>query len=407
MKTTNQNIVAFQVALFLAWKSIIKNKGKVFMTIFVISLGFISSIIVYGMLQDTGFKIEQNFIDTTFGDIILEPFEHSLKIENVPNVMAKINSLPDIEGAAAINVLPGRLYDKGGNYISTQMLVVKPSDFERASQISTFLYRGDYLTESEKQGIFMGCLNLKTCSEFADSMPSIDVEVGKKVTAVFGTGETAELELVGNYKHSFANVENVNLMSEESAKEIFPNFDDTKADLIIIRTPNRDIVPSVLKELSFLDINAKISDWKEKLAFYSQTVDSFNIVGNLSFLIGVAVSIISVYIIIYINALSKKVQIGIMRAIGIRAKIISLSYTLQGFFFGVLGAILGVILTYVMIGYFLINPIYSSIGNLVPKVTAGMLSIVAIAIITSSTLTGYLASRRIIKQNILKSLSRE
>jgi len=407
MKTTNQNIVAFQVALFLAWKSIIKNKGKVFMTIFVISLGFISSIIVYGMLQDTGFKIEQNFIDTTFGDIILEPFGHSVKIENVPNVMAKINSLPDIEGAAAINILPGRLYDNGGNYISTQILVIKPSDFERASQISTFLYRGDYLTESEKQGIFMGCLNLKTCSEFADSMPSIDVEVGKKVNVVFGTGETAELELVGNYKHSFANVENINLMTEESAKAIFPNFDDTKADFIIIRTQNREIVPSVLKELSFLDINAKISDWKEKLAFYSQTVDSFNIVGNLSFLIGVAVSIISVYIIIYINALSKKVQIGIMRAIGIRAKIISLSYTLQGFFFGILGAVFGVILTYVMIGYFLINPIYSSIGNLVPKVTAGMLSIVAIAIITSSTLTGYLASRRIIKQNILKSLSRE
>jgi ABC-type lipoprotein release transport system permease subunit len=359
------------------------------------------------MLQDTAFKLEQNFIDTTFGDIILEPFEHSIKIENVDNIMKRLDFLPNIEGSVAINKVAGRLQDGGKNYIDTQILIVDPERFEKTSLIKSYLYQGDYLNEKERNGIFMGCLNLKTCSQFADSIPSIDVEVGKTVYATFSSGVKSNITLKGNYKHTFANVENVNLISEETASNIFPSFNKNMADAIMIRTANREIVPQVMKDLSFLGFDAKISDWKEKLAFYSQTVDSFSIIGNLSFLVGVIISAISVYIIIYLNALSKKVQIGIMRAIGIRSKIISLSYTLQGLFFGISGAILGLALTYLMIGYFMINPIYSSIGKLVPQASLNMLGLVAITIIIASTLTGYIASRRIIKQNILKSLSRE
>jgi ABC-type antimicrobial peptide transport system permease subunit len=96
-----------------------------------------------------------------------------------------------------------------------------------------------------------------------------------------------------------------------------------------------------------------------------------------------------------------------MRAIGIRSRIILLSYTIQGFFYGILGSILGAVLLSLMIGYFTISPILNPIGQLVPEVSLGIFALVAITIIVASTLTGYFASRRIIRQKILYLISNE
>jgi putative ABC transport system permease protein len=407
MRKTNQGAISFKIALFLAWKNVIKNKNKALLTILIISLGFISSIIVDGVLQDTGYKLEQDFIDTSFGDVILEPFEKNDKIKGVNNILKKIESIPYVEGASVLTKANGRLYDSRGGFIDTQILIVNPEDFEKASLIKSMLNEGDYLTENGKNNIFMGCLNLKSCSTFSDSTPNIDVDIGKIVLANFNNGVKANLTLIGSYKHSLATVENINIMSESTAKRLFSDYNEDTADAIIIRLQNRDLAQEAIQELAFLGIDARISDYKEKLAFYSQTVESFNIVGDLSFLIGVIVSAISVYIIIYINALNKKVQIGIMKAIGLKSIIISLSYAIQGLFYGILGSILGIGLTYLMILYFTLYPIQSSIGNLIPRVSISIFILVSIAIILSSTLTGYIASRRIIKKNILESISNE
>jgi putative ABC transport system permease protein len=231
--------------------------------------------------------------------------------------------------------------------------------------------------------------------------------MGKNVSAYFTNGISANLTLVGDYKHNLAAVEGINLISEQTAENIFPRYNSDQADEIIIRLQDKNMAQKVVNELSYLGVNAVISDWSEKLAFYSQVVDSFGIIGNLSFLIGVIISIIGVYIVIYINALNKKVQIGIMRAIGIRSRIILLSYTIQGFFYGILGSILGAVLLSLMIGYFTISPILNPIGQLVPEVSLGIFALVAITIIVASTLTGYFASRRIIRQKILYLISNE
>jgi ABC-type lipoprotein release transport system permease subunit len=406
-KTKNEKWITLKAAFFIAWKNISKNKGRVMLTVFMISLGFISSIIVYGMLKDTSSKLQQDFIDTTFGDVILQPLDHQLKIDNVSEILDKVNALPYVEGAAAINTVSARLYDSQGNYLDTQILIVDPNDFAKASLIGNMLNDGRYLTENEPSGIFMGCLNLNSCSSFTNSIPNIYGYVGKNISADFTNGISANLTLVGNYVHSLAAVEGTNLISEQTAENIFPGYNSNQADEIIIRLQDKSMAQTVVDELSYLGVNAVISDWNEKLAFYSQTVDSFGIIGNLSFLIGVIVSIIGVYIVVYINALNKKVQIGIMRAIGIRSRIISLSYIIQGFVYGVLGSILGGALLLLMIGYFTVSPILNPIGQLVPEASFGIFMLVAVTIIIASTLTGYFASRRIIRKKILDLISNE
>jgi lipoprotein-releasing system permease protein len=399
----NKNIILFSVGLFLAWKTLIKNKKKLVLTLFIISLGFISSIIVYGAIKDTTEKLQENFINTAFGDIVLEPNKYT-KISNSNNILKKIESIPDVVGYASINKQSARLYDSKGKFIEKEIWIVDPLDFSKATLIENFLNEGDYLTKDGNHEIFMGCLNIESCSRFPETISNIDVFVGKEVKIDFGNNILESYNLVGNYKHHFSYVENVILISKNSYKLLYPEFDFDSSELIIIRLDNKEKIKQVTNELAYLGVNSKINTYKEKLALYIEVTDSFNVVGHLSFLIGVIISAISVYIILYINALHRKVQIGIMRAIGIKSAVIKLSYTIQGFIYGILGSILGIILTYLMIIFFKFYPLVTAVGDLVPTVTARVYVQVALAIIIASTLTGYIVSRNIIRLNIINSI---
>lgn len=397
----------FYTSFFLAWKSIARNKKKFFLTLLIVALGFISSLIIYGVLKDTAYDLEQDLIDTYYGHIFLEPYDRHDKINNVQNIIEKIEIIPEVVGVVPINRFPARIYDSKGNYIDKEIWAVNPDRYSATSSVESLTFEGDYLERSDKDKIFIGCLNLKSCSNFADSMPNIDADVGDKISVKLSTGETGEFDIKGNYKHNFDTVADITLITEESAEQISESYDKNKADMILLRLSDRELTQKVIEELSFLGINAKIIGWEDKLSFYSGIIDSFDVVGNLSFLIGVVISAISVYVILHINILNKKVQIGIMRAVGIKSKIISFSYTLQGFFYGVFGSVFGIIFTLTTISYFKINPIVTPIGNLVPQAAFKIFMLVASAIIIASTLTGYFVSRKIVKLNIIESIANE
>ena len=86
-------------ALFIAKKNILKNRKSLFLTIFIISLGFISSIIIWGVLQDTGHDMQENYIETNMGHVILESYEENEKIENElrEKIDYLISGIPNIQ----------------------------------------------------------------------------------------------------------------------------------------------------------------------------------------------------------------------------------------------------------------------------------------------------------------------
>jgi putative ABC transport system permease protein len=406
-ESSNENIgrkyKLLSLSIFLALKNISKNKKAAVLTLFIISLGFISSIIIYGLILDVKFVMEQNFIDTFVGYITIEPIEKGEKIKNVDNIIKKIENLPEIEGIASIQKRAGRLYDKKGDYISGEIWIINPDDYLKASAIEKLHFTGDFLNRKSYGEMSLGCSNIKSCSSTPE-VDAIDSDIGETINVFFSSGETENFSLVGVYKQGLSLVEQLIFINQLTAENIFEDYDPNEADFIIIRLPNRDLTDHVIKEISFLGIGADISGWKEKAVVYSETIKGFEVVGNMSFSIGIIISVITVYIILYINILNKRVQIGIIRAIGIETKIISLSYIIQGLFYGIFGSFLGILLTLLMIGYFTLNPIVTNIGKLTPMVNSQAFFWVSITIVISSVLAGYWVSRRIIKQNILNSI---
>jgi putative ABC transport system permease protein len=121
-------------------------------------------------------------------------------------------------------------------------------------------------------------------------------------------------------------------------------------------------------------------------------------------MLGLLISAISIYVILFINILNKKTQIGIIKAIGIKSKVVALSYIMLSFFLGIIGSILGVGLTLLMVKYFEFNPIHTGVGELVPQVDLEIFLFVGTAIILASVISGYIVSKRITKQNIIEAI---
>lgn len=390
-------------AFFIAKKNILRNKGVLIFTIFIISLGFISSIIIYGALQDTSYDLQENYIETIAGHITLEPYDDKEKIENVENVLKKVKVLPKVLGAAAITEKSARLYDSNGDYIDTEIYVVDSEKFSYSSVVPGLFNEGDWLSKGEKDKIVLGCMNIKKCNEI-EAFDTIDINVGESFLVAPTGYESTELVLKGIYDHRFIDIERISYVNKETANEIFGDYDSSEADKIIIRLSEREYTEETIEELNKMNLNLKISDWKEETSKHSSVIDSFLIIGDLSFFIGVIISAISIYVILYINIMNKKRQISIIKAMGIKSRVVALSYVFLSLFLGVLGSIAGIFLTLLMIEYFKFNPIQTGIGDLVPRVTPEVFSLVTLAIISVSIISGYLVSKKVTKQNIIEGI---
>src|SRR6185295_15628837 len=71
--------------------------------------------------------------------------------------------------------------------------------------------------------------------------------------------------------------------------------------------------------------------------------------GNVIGLIGIAVASITIFIVIFINAVTRRKYIGIMKGIGISERAIEISYIIQSIFYAVLGGLLGMIIVYALL----------------------------------------------------------
>lgn len=393
----------FVTAYFIAKKNLMKNKNALFLTIVIISLGFISSTIIYGILNDVRGDLTNNYIETSVGDIVLEPYGNNDQLENTPNLVKQIKSLPYIIGIASITKKTARMYDSNNDYIDAPIYVINPRDFAEVSVVDDIIKEGSYLNKGEKNNIIMGCINTKDCNKI-EAFERIDVRVGENIITVFNSNAESQFSLQGIYDHQDIQAERISYISQDTAKEIFPDYDSSKADLIIIRLPNKNYVEKTIEELVKLNINAKISTGEEKASLFLSTVDSFYLIGNMSFFIGVLISAISIYIILYINILNKRTQIGIIKAVGIKSKIILTSYIILSLFLGLIGSLMGIILTLIVIQYFTFNPVSTGVGNLVPQIPITIFLMVFGTITLASVLSGYLVSKRITKQNIIESI---
>ena len=383
--------------------------------VFVMVLTFLNLVVVSGVLVG----IVQGSIDShrtqDTGDVIVSSLDDKKYIENSPEVIGIIKSLPKVKDASARYRLGGTLEanyktrketDKP-NIAVTQIIGIDPVAENNVTNISKNIIKGEYLSPDDYDQIVLGSLLLNEDFSFNALFATLkNVSPGVKIR-VNANGVQREVTVKGVFESKVQDISRNAYMIDSQFRSIIGRNDGNVSEIAI--KLNQGIDPKEVSEalvLSGVDEVAKIKTYYEaQPQFLKDVIKTFAMLGNMLSSIGLAVASITIFIVIFINAITRRKFIGILKGIGINGKAIEASYVFQSIFYALCGSAVGLVLVYaVLVPFFIAHPIDFpfSDGILVAPFDQTIFRVGLLVL--STVIAGYIPARMIVRKNTLDSI---
>ncbi len=408
----------FRIGFLLGLRQIQRaNKWTTMLIVSVMTLTFLNLIAVSGVLVGLITGAERAVRAESLGDIVLSEKDGEDTILDTETVMRELRSFPEIEslsvrfdGGGTLEANYKERRDLRGERDTASVIVtgIEPALEDEMSGLSRNVIEGEYLDADEEGYIMIGAYYIKKYAEqFGDIFESVEgVEPGDTVRLTVGD-VSKEFIVKGIVQSKVDEVSLNTYIPEREFRRLFGRT-DRNADQIVIRVKPGNSEMQVKEALlaSGLGAYAKIQTFDEgKPKFITDIKNTMNLLGTFIGSIGLVVASITIFIIIFINALSRRRQIGILKGIGINRKAIEIAYVLQSAFYALVGSGLGALLTYgFLVGYFEKNPIKFpfSDGILVAPVDETFIRFIVLFFIT--LIAGFIPAWMIIRKNTLDSI---
>jgi len=183
---------------------------------------------------------------------------------------------------------------------------------------------------------------------------------------------------------------------------------DLNVDEIAIRLndPNdADRVKSILAATGASEFGFIQTAKESQPQFVQDITNTFNLLGSVIGSIGLVVASITIFIVIFINAISRRKYIGILKGIGIDGSAIEISYIFQSLVYAAAGTLVGLILVYaVLVPYFGKNPISLPFSDGVFVAPIGQTILRVLLLFVTTLIAGYVPAKIIIRKNTLDSI---
>ena len=391
------------VAMFLAFRTILKNKKTLMIISLVLAMSFVSLTFFGGIINGLAYKFENQIITGSTGHVLIEPQDDEKYIENADNLNQKLIKLPLTSGVTRRIKVGGSL-ETDELSLSKTITGINPNDESQVTITSTKMLEGNYLSENDLNEVVLGSALIKKYASKSGSTKLFDVETGDKIEIFFNNGVHEEFRLKGIYKTGANFNDQEVYITNKKLISIYPELDNHASE-IAIRLPQRGFEKQYREQLiSLLSVRDKISDWTQKTDRIEQFTGSLILVNQVTYVMGILTAIATIYIIIYIDVIHKRKQIGILKSIGINKNVITLSFVIQSVLYGVIGVFLGLIVIYILQSYIAVHPLKMPIGPIVMMVNISDLAQSGIILILSSTVAGFLPAYNASKDNIVDAI---
>lgn len=405
-----------RLGFFLAWRQLLRgNRRSVVLVIAVMVFTFLNLVavsgILVGLIEGSSVANRAKFI----GDLSISPLATKKVVQDTESIVSILKSLPEIEAFTIRYANAGSIESNFNNrdagkrreIANGNILGIKASTESKVTKWDEDILEGEFLNDFDTGKIVVGKNLLSRYSQVPqDRDRSLgDVQIGEKVLVNIN-GNVNEFTLKGVIDGKTEASRQAYISDTDMKKMIIG--DDISASSIVVRmkNPGDEIyVKEVLKNNGLTE-NQKVQTYEEaEPSFVKDLKTVFSILGSAIGSIGLVVASITIFIIIYINALTRRKYIGIMKGIGIHPTVIELSYVIQSLFYGVIGSIIGAFIVYVfLIPLFNAYPINFpfSDGIMVAPIDATLNKFGILMFFT--ILAGYLPARSIVKQNTLNAI---
>ena len=420
-KNTNRKIHNVKIGYFLAYRQL--KHASIWTTsliVVVMMLTFLNLVVVNGILVG----LIQSSIDASqdrySGNVIISTLRQKSIIENSDEIEKVLSNLPNVTDVVP-RVLAGgsiesdyrRLLKEGEtpNKAQTSISGIVPSDEDRATGLSKYIIDGAYLDNNDKDGVLVGAflVNELTPVDAVGFTQLRNVHVGDKVRITVN-GNSKEVYIRGFLKSKINEIDARVIMTQSELRKLVGRSDTNVSEIAVkLKDGSTEMDGVRIKEIlsaNGYDFDAKIQTATEAQPKFLKDMKSlFGLLGTLMGSIGLVVASITVFIVIFVNTLTRRKFIGILKGIGISSKSIEYSYIMQSAFYAIVGALLGVLVLYGFLVPFIdahpINFPFSD-GILYAPLRGTLLRVLALFVTT--IIAGYIPARMIVKKNTLDSI---
>jgi ABC-type lipoprotein release transport system permease subunit len=358
--------------------------------------------------------------DKYSGDVIVTNLRQKTFIENSGTILSVIESLPQGEAVTTRVLAGGTLNadykkvlreDETPNEASGNVSGIDPLAEDQFSGISEFVIAGSYLDDNDTDGVLVGAFLINDYTQI-DS-PGLKqlrgVQIGQKMKLEVGNN-SKEVVVRGVMKSKLDEIDARIIMNQRELRKLIGRS-DTNFDEIAIKLRKNVTDAEVLEVKDILVRNgfekdAKIQTYEEAQPKFLKDITAvFALLGNMIGLIGIAVASITIFIVIFVNAITRRKFIGILKGIGIHSRAIEFSYVMQSIFYAVIGSVIGLAILYgVFVPYIDANPINFPFSNGIIYAPLGGSILRACVLFAFSVIAGYIPARMIVKRNTLDAI---
>jgi ABC-type lipoprotein release transport system permease subunit len=416
---------ALRVGWFLAVRQLRRsNKWTTGLIMFIMVLTFLNLVVVSGLLLGLISGSFVQFKDSYSGDLLVTSAPSHDFIENSPALLDFLETHPYVVtfvprhavGVTALGTLtdlPKK--DQRKNQLGARLVGMDTEREIAVTGFPRFIMKGEMLREGEDGYILVGATLIKKYSSFADAnIPGLDlledVDIGSKIRISVprkdGEPATKDFIIKGIVKSKVDELSTRMFVLDSELKRMLATNREQVQEIAIRVEPGK---VAALKEeiIRFMDgYAARVQTSEEAIPSFLRDIETtMGVLGNALSSFALIVATITIFIVIFINAVTKRKFIGIMKGIGVSPMALRFSYVFQAMFYGISGSAIGLAITFGFLKpYFDANPINFpfSDGILVATPEGAAVRICILLVVT--LLAGYIPAAIIVRKNTLDSI---
>lgn len=410
----SQNI---KVGWYLAKRDIMRaNKWTTALIVAVMIFTFLNLVVVAGILVGLIQGSEDAYKKYMIGDVVISSFLNRSYIEQTQDMANIVKTVPGYRhhvvrygGSARVEsnyrstIKPGEIRDGAGG----ALLGINPVEEEKFSGLSKFVIKGSYLTPQDQDSILIGSSLLYeyTPIEAPGFQTLKNVTVGSRLRITVGT--TSKEYYLKGIITSKVDFDQSIVMLDSEVRKLTGRGDLNASTIAIQLVSGTD--PVAARDFllaSGVGNNARVQTAEEAFPKFLQDIkNTFSILGTAISGIGLVVASITIFIVIFVNAITRRRFIGILKGIGINRKAILYSYMLQALLYALVGTGIGMALVFGLIKPAIAaHPIdFPFSDGILVATIPGTLIRGAILLLTT-IIAGYIPARIVVKQNTLSAI---
>ncbi len=412
-----------KIGFFLAVSDIKRsNPWTTGLIIFVMMLTFFNMILLNGILIGLAEGITGTFKRFYVSDILITPSLNKNIIEETNLIIPIVKSLPTLKNLTVRYTSPATLeygyqtklkISDSSESVNSLLVGIDPKAEDKVTNLSQMIVAGLYLEPSDMDVIILGSdliakyTTARGSSESDGSKILKTADVGSKLRLTVN-GVQKEVTIKGIISTNNSVVDGRIYITDTAARQLMMRTDLNVNEIAIsLENDSSDVsAKEFIKNNLKHNANILVQTSKEAIpSGISQMIKTFNLLGIMVAGIALFVGAITIFIVIYVNAITRRKFIGILKGIGIPSMAIKISYVFQSLFYAISGIVIAsVLLLAFIIPYFALHPIHYPVGTGSLAITTSGILIRAMVLTITAFISGFVPAWLVARQNTLDAI---